>query len=58
MTIFEKIKKDKFVENMINATKSQLVLLDTLTALQQEYEKMFEENKKLKEEVARLKNNK
>lgn len=59
MDLFKQVKDNKYIENMKNSTKAQLSLLNTLTELQSEYEKSFnehqEELQKVMKENAQLK---
>jgi hypothetical protein len=39
MSLFKELNKNKYIENMRIGARTQLSLLETLNALQQEYEK-------------------
>ena len=54
MTIFGENKKTQFIETMEKLSKTNLSLLNTLNALQNEYERVIEENNKLKLELRKF----
>lgn len=69
MQLFKEMKNNKYIENMTIGAKTQLSLLETLNALQQEYEKYYnikeketeqliKENNILKSEIQKIKSNK
>lgn len=69
MELLKKLKENQYIENMKNASKTQLSLLNTLNELQTEYEKMFTDKQKevdelkkkittLENEILKLKSNK
>ena len=55
MGLFNKLKGNQYVDNMAVLSKTNLSLLNTLNDLQSEYDKLFEDNQKLKVELAKIK---
>lgn len=55
MGFFKDLNKTKYIENMTTMSKTNLSLLNTLNELQDEYEKVVEENNTLKQELLKFK---
>lgn len=53
MKLFKEIKNNKYIDNMTIGAKTQLSLLETLNALQHEYEEYFTHKEKETEQLVR-----
>jgi len=56
MALFKTLKKNQYVENMDTISRVNLSLIETLTALQKEFETLEAENARLRDDIKRYKN--